>query len=471
MKLSFLGAAQTVTGSQTLLEHYDQTILIDCGLFQGPKPLRNLNWDLQIDPKKLNFILITHVHLDHCGLLPRFYAHGLRCPIYISKPSLKLLAITLYDSAHLQEEDAKYAQETRYSHHENPLPLYTKEDVDGVLKLVQGIEWQTWLPLGKSLSAQFLRAGHILGAASLQISYECSQSKLEGKGETDSGDRKILTFSGDIGHFNNPLLKGPEIPHNSSTVIMETTYGGRCLPRSQALEELALFTNLILKRSGVLLIPAFAIGRTQELLWAFKKLFDENKIPKVPLYVDGPMSNKVTAVYKQNIDETKNFTGMLPLAEALESHHWLPTETPESSHRLCIKEGSFIVISSSGMLQGGRILHHLKYRLQDPRNGVLFTGYQAQGTKGRLLQQGIPSLRLHHQEIEVKATIHSIQGFSAHADCVELLAWLREMRPLPSTLILNHGELEGMEAFNYSVSHSLGIKKILMPKIGETITL
>ncbi len=437
MKLQFEGAARTVTGSQTLITTPSLTCLVDCGLYQGPQPLRALNWEKPSFIQDVSAIILTHAHIDHSGLLPRWAKWGWSGPIFCTPSTADLLQILLLDAARLQEEDARFANRTKYSRHDPALPLYTEEDALRALSLLVPHPFNQWRVLSSDVEFRFLRAGHILGSAMVQFRGFLDQE----------GGSKTLLFSGDLGGGHSDLIKDPCDVLGADILVLESTYGDRKVNYAGREERLAEVIRQVIGRGGTLIIPAFALGRTQDLLYSIHQLQNLGQVPDVPVYLDSPMAHAVTQVYLKNREELKVNSGPDHLSESLSPRFFHEVETADDSMLLCLSDEPKIVLSASGMLQGGRVLHHLKRRLSDPRHGVLFVGYQGQGTKGRLLQDGIKSLRIHHQEIAVEAEIFTIEGYSAHADADDLINWFKTLQPRPQKVFLNHGEYEGQKVF------------------------
>lgn len=421
MKIIFKGAIEAVTGSRTLIE-YDRTqFLIDAGLYQGEKSKRLLNWNPQIDVKSLDFIFLTHAHIDHSGLLPKLVKDGYKSPIYCSQGTFDLAEILLLDAAGLQEEDARFANESGYSNHKPATPLYSEKDAKEALKLFQPIKQDEWFSPRPNLSFRLTRSGHIIGSSFIEIMYQKTNGPCK------------VTFSGDLGNGRSSILRPPLTILETDYLVLESTYGDRMQSRVDAKDELATILNKILNRGGIALIPAFAVGRAQEVLNTLATLKLENKIPpQIPIYLDSPMSSKATDVFLNHPEE---HLGPILFLEKF-------TATTGSAESQSIQEtkNPMIIISASGMLTGGRIMHHLKSRLPDPKNGLIFVGYQAEATKGRLLQNGLKVLRIHHEEIPVNAEIFTIDSLSAHADYLDIFEWLKRFQHRPKKIFLNHGE-------------------------------
>ncbi len=437
ISLQFLGAAGQVTGSRTVLSVDDKRYLIDCGLFQGDKAVRERNWrPLPIDVDGIDAVILTHAHLDHSGYLPRLYREGYKRKILCSEGTAELCGLLLLDAAHLEEETANYANKTRYSRHDPAEPLFTIDDAEGALKLLSPRPRNAWQELGNGLSFRFLRAGHIIGASLIQFAIS-------------NGERtKFITFSGDLGHHRSHIMRGPVDLPESDVLILESTYGNRLHSRNNVLLELAAVVNRTLSRKGVLVIPAFAVGRAQELLHLLRQLEDASLIPTVPVILDSPMAAAATDIFLKHTEDQNLGYSFSRKSREFPPHRVEITRTPDESMLACMRDGPFIVISAAGMLSGGRILHHLKARLPDERNTVLFTGYQAEGTKGRYLQENagnIHSLRIHHKEVSIEAEISSIDSLSAHADYEDVLDWFKASGVRPKWVFLNHGSPNAME--------------------------
>lgn len=434
MKITFHGAADTVTGSRTLLETSGKKILVDAGLFQGPKNLRLRNWTTSFKSSTLDGVILTHAHIDHSGFLPRLVKEGFSKPIWCSRPTAALCRFMLMDSAKLQEEEADFANRTGYSNHKPAVPLYTQKEVEQTLKLFEIIEDEEWFSISKTLQFRFFRAGHILGSRFVQLSYP-----------TESGQKSIV-FSGDLGNGRSNIIKPPQSPPQSDVLMLESTYGDRLLPRDHSNTEFAEIINTTTKRGGVIVIPAFAVGRAQEVLQAIAQMQREKLIDNIPVYLDSPMALEATKAHLKFTEEISFHAEDSWMKHPIDTGMFRAIAGFEESLALTKTSQPHIVISASGMASGGRVMHHLKARLPDPRNAVVFVGFQAQGTKGRLLQEGETDFRIHHQNVPVQASIHSLRQFSAHADWQDSIEWIKQMPHPPKTFILNHGETKALEA-------------------------
>jgi metallo-beta-lactamase family protein len=458
INLQFLGAAQTVTGSRTLIEYFHHKYLVDCGLYQGPKEIRNLNREPIPYAKDIESLILTHAHIDHSGLIPKLVCDGFHGNIICTRSTAELCKIMLPDAGYLQEEDARFANKTGHSIHKPALPLYTQEDAVQSLKYFSARGSKEWLELNKSTHVRFLRAGHILGSSIVQFNFN-----------HDSGP-SLVTFSGDLGNGRSYILKDPETITETDYLILESTYGDRRQPKTDPMDIFAEIINKVFNRGGTLVIPAFAVGRTQEILYIIHKLESENKIPTIPVYLDSPMAEKATDIYsfsngelklEDSPGETFNFR----------THNFKMIKSSDDSMLLCMSTEPKIVISAAGMLTGGRVLHHLKHHLPKAEDGVLFVGYQAQGTKGALLKNGISKLRIHHQEVDVDAEIFSLDSLSAHADTDDLIKWVKSFTRPPKQIFLNHGEILVQQALKYRLIHEAGVNNIVIPNHGESFKL
>ncbi len=428
LNLNFLGAAGVVTGSRTLVELDDRRFLVDCGLFQGDKTLRLRNWqNFPVDPKSIESVILTHAHLDHSGFLPRLVHEGFAGRIYCSDGTADLARILLLDSAHLEEEQAAFANESGYSNHKPARPLFTTADAERALGRLTPTPRFQWITLTDAIKFRFLRAGHIIGASMVQF-------QIDGPRHPTN-----LTFTGDLGHNRSQLMRAPDIIENTDVLVIESTYGNRLQPRGDLAAEFEKIANSTLKRGGVLVIPAFAVGRSQDIIYLIAQLERQGRIPKVPVILDSPMSIAATDIFfKHEEDHQAKFAGRVRFFP----EKYEISQTPNDSMLACMRDGPMIVISAAGMLSGGRILHHLKHRLPFAENTVLFAGYQAEGTKGRYLQDNGATgghLRIHHKEIPINAEIATITGLSAHGDYQDLCNWCQKIGHKPERIFINHG--------------------------------
>ena len=458
--LRFLGAAGTVTGSKFLLASGSERILIDCGLFQGLKNYRLRNWaPLQVPIRDLSSVVLTHAHIDHSGYLPRLAREGFHGEVYATPPTCDLLRVLLPDAAHLQEEEARYANLHGYSKHKPALPLYTVEDAERALRLLRPIAFGRELSLPGELSLKFSRAGHILGAAVVQIAVR------------SAGQTGYLVDSGDLGRYGRPILNDPEAVTEADWLLVESTYGDR-LHAEKPEEELARVINETADEKGCLIVPAFAVGRTQELIYTIRKLEDEGKIPPLPVHVDSPMAINATDIYCAHPEEHDLDMKLLmdrklcPLCCRQFHIH----RTAEESKAINQLRGPIIIISASGMATGGRVLHHLKLRLPDPKTTVLFVGFQGEGTRGRVLQDGKKEIKMLGEIVPVRAKIKTIDGFSAHADQKEILRWLKNFTRPPRKTFVVHGEPPASRALAELIRKSLGWNTEV-PSYGQTVIL
>lgn len=436
-RIQFLGAADTVTGSRYLVEADGLRVLIDCGLFQGYKKLRERNWSsLPFDPASLDAVILTHAHIDHTGYIPKLCKLGFKGRVHCTKGTGDLLQILLPDSGHLQEEDAKRANKYGYTRHHPAEPLYTREDAERCLTQLTAHDFSQSFEPVEGVSATFSRAGHIIGSASLALRVR----------------NTTLTFSGDVGRPNDPIMKPPEPLTSTDYLVIESTYGDRRHSEEPVVEALARVITETIEKRGVILVPAFAVGRAQHLLHLVAQLRATNRIPEVPVYLDSPMSIDATGIFcnhkadhKISNDECR---AMCHVAQY--------SRTPEDSKAIDRRTGSMIVISASGMATGGRILHHLRKFLPDERSTVLMVGYQTSGTRGRALLDGTDELKIHGQFVKVKARIVAIDGLSAHADYSELIEWLKPAKLSPRKVFVTHGEPAAADAFRRRLRDAFG---------------
>jgi metallo-beta-lactamase family protein len=435
-KITFLGAAGTVTGSKYLVEAGGKRLLVDCGLFEGLKELRQRNWDkLPVDPATIDWVLLTHAHIDHTGYLPRLVRDGFRGPIYANPATHELCELLLPDSAHLQEEDAQFAAKKGYSSHNPPLPLYTVAESQTALARFQEVPRAESFTISPAFSVQPHDAGHILGSTWLELTI------------TENGKSFVVVFSGDVGRYDQPILKNPEAPTRADYLLCESTYGDRDHPGGSVEDALADAITRVAKRGGAVVIPAFAVGRTQTLMYLLRELEDQQRIPKLPIYVDSPMAISVTDLYmRHHEDHDLAFTREEQGGDPLNAHEVHMTRTVEESKKINDVVAPCIIISASGMLTGGRILHHLARRLPDSRSAVLIVGYQAEATRGRQLLEGAKFLRIFGEQVPVRAEVVELNQLSAHAGQSELMRWLSGFAAAPRQTFMVHGEPPASQA-------------------------
>ena len=438
VKLTFLGGAGTVTGSKYLLEHDGQRLLIDCGLFQGFKAQRLRNWaPLPVAPNSIAAVILTHAHLDHSGYLPLLAKNGFRGPIFCTAATRDLCGILLPDSGHLQEQDAEFANKHSFSKHKPALPLYTEDDARQVLKLLRPVSFDTICKLPGEATAHFLHAGHILGAASIVLEW---------------GGVRIV-FSGDIGRYDDPLMPDPQTPAQADYLLMESTYGDRCHDQSDPEDVLADIIGKTIHRGGTVIVPAFAVGRAQSLLFHISRLKAAGRLPKLlPVFLDSPMAIDATEIFQQHIADQKLNSEQLRNF----GNNVRYVRTSEESKALTANQMAKVIISASGMATGGRVLHHLEHYVADPKNSILFTGFQAGGTRGAAMVAGAQSIKMHGRYIPVRAAVHNLSMLSAHADQDELLRWAGGFKAPPRTTFVIHGEPQGADALRHSLEERLG---------------
>jgi metallo-beta-lactamase family protein len=458
-KLSFLGAARTVTGSQYLVESNGARVMIDCGLFQGQKELRLANWaEPTFDAASVKALVLTHTHLDHIGRIPRLVKQGFRGKVYCTPPTLELAEILLKDSAHLQKEDAEYLNRKGYTKHEPALPLYDEADVEEALQLFEALPYGSEREVGPAMRFTYVQAGHILGAGSVELRLR------EGGGEMS------LLFSGDVGRFDTVLVKDPQPAQNADYVVVESTYGNRLHEKTSVLDELEAITKRTFARGGVLVVPAFAVSRAQQMIYLFEELVSQGRLRHFPIHLDSPMAVDATRIYSQFPDYHRvNLAGVggrSLLYEKWISYH----KTREESEALNKIKGPAVIISSSGMLAGGRILHHCRVRLPHPENTLLITGYQAATTLGRALLDGSKLVRIHKQEVSVQAEVAELHGMSGHADADELMRWLSGVSQSPRCVFVTHGEEESALALSERIRKERGFGTHV-PRMNETVDL
>lgn len=459
--IKFLGAAHSVTGSKHLLEIDNKKILVDCGMFQGKKELRLRNWDkLPVDPKEIDLVVITHAHIDHTGYLPRLMKDGFAGKIICTAATQDLMQIMLLDAAKLQEEEALFAFKKGYSRHSQPQPLFTTEDAKRVMEQVEGHPYQTEIKLLPNVSITFRNAGHILGAAMVEM-------MLMGKSQ-----QKKIVFSGDLGRYNDPIMYDPDPIQDADVLLVESTYGDRLNPMGDVESQLSQTVNECYANEGVLVIPAFAVGRSQILIYYFHQLMVTKKIPVLPIFVDSPMAISVTNLYEKHarlhkIKVTQEHNDLISIFDAPNIHF---CNTRESSQALNEMKKSTIIISASGMATGGRVLHHLYHRLPNENDTVLFAGFQAEGSRGRSIVEGQKFVKMFGTQVPVNCRVREVHGLSAHADQGELLRWLSNFKSAPKATFIVHGEEASANTFSKVIQKKLGWNPTI-PEYLQTVNL
>ncbi|MEI8168406.1 MAG: MBL fold metallo-hydrolase [Rhodoferax sp.] len=449
VNISFLGGTGTVTGSKYLVRHGDETLLVDCGLFQGYKLLRQRNrTPLPIAPDQIHAVLLTHAHLDHSGYLPLLAKEGFTGHVFCTTGTRDLCRILLPDSGHIQEEDAEFANRHGFSKHAPALPLYTRQDALDCLPLLKTIDLgKTFQPI-PGWRATFSSAGHILGASSVLL---------------EVAGRRIL-FSGDLGRPDDLIMNSPEKAPAADTVLIESTYGDRVHPHEDVMAELSPILQRLAKRGGVAVIPVFAVGRAQALLHAIHQLKLRGELPtSLPVFLDSPMAVHTTHLFEHHPGEhrlTAQETRAL-------THSATMVNSTDESRALASRHGPMVILSASGMATGGRVLHHIAHYAGNHRNMILLTGFQAPGTRGDTLVRGGKSVRIHGREVEVNAEVVQLQSASAHADAPQLLAWLRTLPHAPDQIYVVHGEMGASDELRKRINHELGWRA-MVPEHGST---
>jgi len=445
--IEFLGGVGTVTGSKFLVETDGHRLLVDCGLCQGLKELRLRNWErLPIDPKSIDWVVLTHGHIDHTGYLPRLFKDGFKGRVYATAATADLLKILLPDSGHLQEEEAAYHNKRGTSKHKPAFPLYTAEEGRKAAQGVAGIGYGEPLKLDSAICVSFKRAGHILGSAIVTVEI------------ANRGGSRRLVFSGDLGRYGAPILPDPAPLGDADYVIVESTYGDRSHDPELIPTQLERLIKEAVARGGAIVIPAFAVGRTQELMYHLSHLEKAGRIPRLPTYVDSPMAIEATEIYCAHPEDFDGDMRDMVMTRNCPLHcgDFRLARSPDESRAINKLKGPVLIISASGMATGGRVLHHLKLRLPDPRTTVLLAGYQAVGTRGRSLQDGAKTVRIFGEDVPVRAQVESMHGLSAHADADGLMRWLRTAGRPPKRLFVVHGEPEPADALATRIKRELG---------------
>ncbi len=448
-KLKFLGAAGTVTGSKHLLDVLGLRILVDCGLFQGLKNLRLKNWEpLEVDPRSIDVIVVTHAHLDHTGFLPRVHKEGFRGRIIATHASVDLTSIILRDSGKLQEEEADFHNRRGTSKHKPAEPLYTIEDAEAVAERIEGFGFFHKIELAPGITIEYKPAGHILGSATVTLEVQ--------KG----GSLRRMVFSGDLGVWDSPMLVEPSPIGPADYVMMESTYGDRLHSNESIEDQLEVVVKDAVHRGGALIVPAFAVARSQALIYYLGQLQTAGRIPMLPIYLDSPMAVNATDIYLRHPDDLRPAV-RASLREVLSLDNIELVRSREESQRINDRKGAMVIVSASGMATGGRVLHHLMHRLNRPETTLLFAGFQAEGTRGWRLQQGERSLRIFGHDVSVRAKIDTIHGLSAHGDQGDLMRWLRTASNKPQRVFLVHGEPKSSAVLRRKIVDELGFDAVV----------
>lgn len=458
-RLSFLGAARTVTGSQYLVEAAGERLLVDSGMFQGSRDVRQHNWDPpSFDPGSVKSMVLTHTHIDHVGRVPLMVKRGFQGRIYCTPPTRDLAEVLLLDAAHLQEEDANYLNRKGLTRHRPALPLFVEADVEESLELFETVPLHVDRLLSPVFSFRFRDAGHLLGAASVDLTV------------SEGGRRTRMLFSGDVGRFATVLASDPELAVPADYLVVESTYGNRSHPAVPVREQLLAALTRTFARGGVVLIPAFAVGRAQQMIVLMHALVTEGALRPFPIYLDSPMAVEATRIYSQYPDAhglALNGIG----GRSILYNKWVTTaRSRQESEALNQLKGPAVIISSSGMLTGGRILHHLRQRLPHAENTLLITGYQSENTMGRALLDGARFVRIHKSEVPVLAEVANLKGLSGHGDAKEMLRWLAAVTPAPRRVFLTHGEPDAAEALGARIAKERGFETHV-PSLGETVEI
>ncbi|MDP1741629.1 MBL fold metallo-hydrolase [Polaromonas sp.] len=451
MKLAFLGAAGTVTGSKTLVTQEGKQLLVDCGLFQGYKNLRSMNWeDFPFDPKQLDAVVLTHAHLDHSGALPLLVKRGFRGPVFATPSTIEVCGVLLPDSGRLQEEDAEYAGRRERSRHHPPLPLYTEEDAKRALRQLRPLPFEERSDSIAGMQLRLRPAGHILGASSVELT---------------AGDTTVL-FSGDLGRPDDLIMRAPAPIERADYIVAESTYGDRLHEASNAELLLGQVIQRTAARGGIVVIPAFAVGRAQSLLHAIYRLKQRSEIPDLPIYLNSPMAIDMTDIYHRHRAEHRlsieECIGMARVATMV--------RTPDESRALVARRQPAVIVSASGMATGGRVLHHLKALAPHSRNTIVFAGFQAGGTRGGRIVAGESSIRIHGEDVAINAEVVSLPGMSAHADAEQIVQWLKTAPKAPKGIYLNHGEPGPADALRQRIERELEWPASV-PRLGQAVEI
>jgi metallo-beta-lactamase family protein len=458
--LTFLGASGTVTGSATLLTWGSTRVLVDCGLFQGPEEVERLNWQpFPFAAEELSAVVLTHAHLDHTGRLPVLARNGFSGPVWCTRPTRGLARLVLEDAGGLQEEEARYAAKKGYSRHRNPRPLFTRADARQALSLLRPVDFDRRHEILPGIAVTFRRAGHLLGAASLEV-----------RAKGADGERRTWGFSGDVGRYGVPILHDPQpLAEPLAGLVLESTYGDRAHPPDDTREALRRVIATTFARGGTVMVPSFSLGRAQEILYHLAALADEGVFDGGDVFLDSPMAIRATDLYRGAEAEHDEELAELVAhgGDPLDPGRFRFCRTVDESMALNERREPAVIVAGSGMVQGGRILHHLKRRLDDPRHAVCFVGYQAAGTRGRAIRDGAEVVVLHGQPVEVRASVHQIDTLSAHADRHELVRWGGALPAPPGRVFLNHGEDPARKALEATLVGELGWPRPRLPLLGD----
>ncbi|MEJ7848516.1 MAG: MBL fold metallo-hydrolase [Pyrinomonadaceae bacterium] len=489
--IKFYGGVGTVTGSKYLLEHNGRRILVDCGLFQGLRELKERNWqEPPFDPREIDAVIITHAHIDHTGYLPKLVKLGFDGPVFTSSATADLLKILLPDSGRLQEEDANYRNRHNLTKHAPALPLYDEDDANAALALLRPVQNDgNAVDICEGFRASFLVAGHIIGASLVLVEMQKGGNPGGSEGvpvvvDAQQGKNTLPTgrvsasklirflFSGDLGHYDQPIVKDPALPPDCDYLMVESTYGNRLHGEIDSETQMAKIINEAAKSNGPILIPAFAVGRTQEVLYLIRELEDAKRIPVLPVFIDSPMAARATQVYSRwNEEHDEDYASIMAhKRHPLRTGSMMTTSTREESKRLNDMKGSRIIISASGMMTGGRVMHHAMRVLPDENATVIFVGYQAAGTTGRRIQDGEREVRIMKNWIPVRCRVEKVDGFSAHADWKAVLRWLEGLQNKPKTVFTTHGEPDAAEAMAQHIRDRFGWN-VEVPQYKESIEL
>ncbi len=459
VSVKFLGGTGTVTGSRYLLTIDGFKLLFDCGLFQGLKELRLRNWEpFPVEASQIDAIVISHAHIDHTGYLPKLVKEGYTGPIYCTKPTSDLMELMLLDSAKLQEEESEFARKKGYSKHTNPEPLYRAVDAQNVFPLIKKYNYDEQIQISDRIEIVFRDAGHLLGSA-------ITEMFLKGDRQT-----KKIVFSGDLGRSNDIMLNPPTVLDSADILFIESTYGNKDNPVSDPDGDLERIINDAFNRNGVVLIPAFAVGRTQVLLYYLHQLMETDRIPDVPVYIDSPMAISATYLYYKYPKYHKVKFNHSEFAQKLETNLLVFVKTSRHSKSLNQIKSKAIIISSSGMMTGGRILHHLYNRLPNPNDTIIVAGYQAEGTRGRDLVDGHATIRIFGEDVPVRCKVENMTSLSGHADRTELFDWMKNFKSAPKMVFTVHGEGKNLEEYGKAIRARLGWN-VVQPEYLENIEL